>query len=161
MLKSGEYSPDRLKLGQTPVSSTLTWPNLDQIPIDTKEYWPNLFRSDQIWRDPARFRPKSGEITKPKTDRLLPKTQYDLTWLIWNFPWVGCGLKFYPPEKVRSGQVWVGHKLDLARPVDTPSGRDSLTFSPWSKAFVVSLDTLPHNIKVPSNTFNTHNPFKF
>ena len=113
MLKCGESSPDLLKLGQTPVSLTLTqpnlirfWPNLGQISIDTKEYQPNLVRSNQIWQDPTRFRPKSDKITKPETDRLLPETRYDLTRLIWNFPQVGCGSKFSPPEKVDSSPSW-------------------------------------------------------
>ena len=55
MLKSGESSPNLLKLGQTPVGSTLTQsnlvrfrPNLGQISIDTMEYRPNLVTSGQI-----------------------------------------------------------------------------------------------------------------
>ena len=113
MLKSDESSRDLLKLNQTLVSSTLTrlnlvrfQPNLGQISIDTMEYQPNLIRSGQIWRDPARFRPKSCEVTKPETDRLLPETRYNPTWLIWNFPWVGCGSKFSPLEKVGSSPGW-------------------------------------------------------
>ena len=47
-LKSGESSPDRLKLSQTPVCSTLTRPNLGHISIDTKEHRLNLVRSGQI-----------------------------------------------------------------------------------------------------------------
>ena len=60
MLKSGESSPNLLKLGQNSL-------DLGQIFIDPKDYRPNLVKSGQIWRDPARFWPKSGDIGKPET----------------------------------------------------------------------------------------------
>ena len=91
MLKSGEASPDLPKLGQTPVSQTVTRPNLSHISIDPVSYRPNLVRFGQIWRDPARFRPKSGDIRKPETDRFSPENRYDPTRLIWNVIRVGCG----------------------------------------------------------------------
>ena len=100
-------------------SLTPTRLNLGQIFIYPKESRPNLFRFGQIWQDSVRFWLKTSELENLKLTDSHPKT--DTTRPAWSETSGGSAVGRNLPHLIMSGQVWVGHKPDPARPMDTPN----------------------------------------